>query len=154
MKDNKINFTEIFENIVRASDYVAQDAYQKGLNDAWECIRTLEDIASSWKWNDFYCSLSYHDFLNLYTASEAIEKVKAYEAKQKDENQIRIGDEVESNLGIKYIIYRFSPDKKTAYGLDLSDDRYPARQNVFTVSEAKKTGRHFDEMETLLEMLK
>ena len=148
MGDNTQYFKEIVENIRKDADLIAQDAYQKGLNDAWERVKTLEDMSASGKWNDFYCSLSFHDFLGIFTASEALEKLRSYE---EGKNKIQVGDEVESFLGEKYIVYKLSDDEKTAYGLDLTD--YPVKQNVFTVSKAKKTGRHFDAVKTLFEML-
>lgn len=133
---------------------VAKENYQKGLDDAWECARkincTLND--GGIKYNELYDifgMINQHIIMHQFSASEALEKIKSYEEEQ---NKVRVGDEVESYLSRKYIIYKLSDDGKTAYGLDLTG--YPVIQNVFIASKAKKTGRHFDEIETMMEKMR
>lgn len=137
---------EIGKQDVDILDY--SDGYQKGLEDAWECVRRLEAILYDAKWGEF-SDLSYHELINTFLPTEVIAILEAYEDEQK---QIRVGDEVESYLGRKYIIYKLSDDGETACGLDLTD--YPVIQNMFTASKAKKTGRHFDEIETMMEKMR
>ena len=74
------------------------DGHEDGLNDAWECARKI-------------CKMNYetrrealgvdddHDLLgkifNTFAASEAIDKIKRHEEKQKQaDNEIKVGDEV------------------------------------------------------------
>lgn len=128
--------------------------YRKGRDEAWECARRItclpQDGGISNSGLDAIFEISdIQEIMKNFSASEALEKIREYE---ENKNKIQVGDEVESFLGEKYIVYKLSDDRKTAYGLDLTD--YPVKQNVFTVSKAKKTGRHFDEIEVLLEKMR
>lgn len=62
------------------------EMYAKGLNDAWECARKLVASRTIEEWdslNDYMDVESCIDAFKEYSASEAIEKIKEYEAKQK-----------------------------------------------------------------------
>ena len=55
------------------------EAYESGLNDAWECARKIHIDLSMDKCIEIFEGKSWFD----YTASEAIAKIKEYEEKQK-----------------------------------------------------------------------
>ena len=86
------------------SDYINEhfgelqdEAYQAGLNDAWEAARKIfGDVDSGGLTlnvlNKIFGTKGYSFILQGNTAQEAITKLKAYESKQKD--RIEVGDEV------------------------------------------------------------
>ena len=119
--------------------------YQKGLNDAWECARKLfssmadSDIekAFSTEWNNG----GFHALINLQP-QEAIAKLKAYEEKQKAEDKIKVGDEVDWS-GDKFIVTRiFQPydNAEECDGVDMDGCTY----HDVLISGLTKTGRHVD----------
>ena len=119
--------------------------YQKGLNDAWECARKLfssmadSDIEKAFptEWNNG----GFHALINLQP-QEAIAKLKAYEEKQKAEDKIKVGDEVDWS-GDKFIVTRiFQPYDKAEEcdGVDMDGCTY----HDVLISGLTKTGRHVD----------
>ena len=119
-----------------------EGAYQRGLNDAWEAARKIIEMASPPYWEVF--NEYKEDLFGKITATEAIEKLKAYEEKQKTDEEIKVGDELEWT-GDKYIVtyinYDIDTSEITDYDL-LGDDGSVAdhvKKCSFT-----KTGRHFD----------
>lgn len=124
-------------------------AKEDGLAEAWEYARKLmlstedggmdpQDI----KWI-FGFENSHYYVLKGCSASEAITKIKEYEEKQKQDAEIKVGDEVQSS-DTRYIVVRIKDDGTfeaigacgTDEGLDLS--------------KFHKTGRHFDEIEKIM----
>ena len=142
------------------SDYInehfgdLQDtAYQRGLEDAWEAARKLfssmadSDIEKAFptEWNNG----GFHALINLQPR-EAIAKMKAYEEKQKADNRIEVGDEV-NWFGECFIVTRiFQPHnmKEQCDGID--DDGCVYRDIL--MDDLEKTGRHFDIASILEEM--
>lgn len=94
------NHLSILEGLLRneRADVQKQvdEAYQRGLDAAWEAAKK---IAQQWE-NDtdtehrVVIDDSIRVTLDSMTASEAIEKLKAYEEKQKANDKIKVGDEV------------------------------------------------------------
>ena len=123
--------------------------YQKGLNDAWECARTifctsrgelerifdLEEDDNGLLW-------VYHE----YTASEAIEKIRQYE--QEKEEQITKGDVVLIKSTPEVEILVTYADEEYVSGIALTEvdgnceigDQYT---NI-RISNVEKTGKHYD----------
>ena len=85
-------YTEAEAKYREIRDKLEKDAYQRGLNDAWECARTifctshgelerifdLEEDDNGLLW-------VYHE----YTASEAIEKIRKYEQEKEEQDGLR-----------------------------------------------------------------
>ena len=130
------------------SDYInehfsdLQDmAYQRGLDDAWEAARKVGHCKL---WDDYtkdtgkpsVCAVA---VLDHYTAYEAIEKLKAYEEKQKADDKIEVGDEIIPSYsdiaGVVTLI-----DSDTIYVLW----RDGSSTSRIKLKEVRKTGRHFD----------
>jgi len=152
-----ISTTQYVENLeVLNSDYInehfgdLQDtAYQRGLDDAWEAARKLfssmadSDIEKGFpiEWNNG----GFNALMNLQP-QEAIEKLKAYEEKQKHDDKIEVGDEVEWDndfTGDRFIVTRiYQPygKKEQCDGIDDDGDVYRA----VLIESLVKTGRHFD----------
>lgn len=144
------------------SDYInehfgeLQDtAYQRGLNDAWEAARKIIEMTDPPYWGVF--NEYKDDLFGKISASEAIEKLKIYEEKQKVDDEIKIGDEVESLYDDRTIVENTIPwivtkiregykGKKSYYGIDAEGT---LRNNDFV----RKTGRHFD-IDKILKQMK
>ena len=131
------------------SDYINEhygqlqdDAYQRGLNDAWEAAKKLfssmadSDIDKAFpiEWNNG----GFNALMNLQP-QEAIEKLKAYEERQKADDEIEVGDEIRPSYsdiaGVVTLI-----DDDTIYVLW----RDGSSTSMIKLKEVRKTGRHFD----------
>ena len=112
------------------------EAYQRGLDDAWEAARKI------WQ-PDIYLRIfkvpMRMDCYTKFTASEAIEKLKAYEEKQND--KIVVGDEFVTCTGKRFVVLRVDENGEVDKYFDSEGRTY--RMNV-KYSSMKKTGRHFD----------
>ena len=163
------NHLSILEGLCRERNQKAvENAYQRGLhegndigykdgvndgqNDAWEAARKIAISPGDG-------GLSTHDLFKIfgndslqyafknYSASEAIAKLKAYEEKQKADEEIKVGDEVIYNGTTKCIVVRPEDDERYASLIDSDGTLYSADHR-----ECKKTGRHFDIDKILAEM--
>ena len=130
------------------SDYINEhysslqdDAYQRGLNDAWEAARKLfssmavSDIEKAFpiEWNNG----GFNALMNLQP-QEAIEKLKAYEEKQDD--KIEVGDEVKWHSNV-VVVTRLYKDGVLDWCDGISKD---GRAFHVLAENVRKTGRHFD----------
>ena len=128
----------------------ADEAYQRGLDDAWEAARKLfssmadSDIEKVFptEWNNG----GFNALINL-RPQEVIEKLKAYEEKQKADDEIKVGDEVIYNEH-KFIVFATETEKYYASLFDVNGRHASADHREF-----KKTGRHFD-IDKILEAMK
>ena len=140
------------------SDYInehfgdLQDtAYQRGLNDAWEVARKIIRMPEGDLLNIFTeCYSAVCTALQVllkYDASEAIEKLKAYEEKQDD--KIEVGDEVRlCRHKVPYIVTSCDGDDDTYILMTVNGGFIKAEKyNV------RKTNRHFD-IKGILEAMK
>lgn len=67
-----------------------EDAYNKGLNDAWECVRKIIEDKSMAEWVTLcnFFGVNRNDFFEIfkkYSASEVIEKMKKYDVGTDDD---------------------------------------------------------------------
>ena len=126
-----------------------QEAYQRGLNDAWDAARNIcssDRMTPDMRKAIFGWSLS-ESVMDKFTASEAIEKLKAYE----QDTEIKVGDEVEG-------------DEDGQRGVVI-DSRFENSQVAVLTGNSKvyswwskcaihKTGRHFPEIATVFEKIR
>lgn len=97
---------------------LAKDIYQRGLNEAWEAARkiVLNPDEGGMSVTDIYLVFgnngSMQRIFRSYSATEVIEKLKAYEKKQKVDDEIKVGDVVE----------RYINDKFDSTGIFLGED--------------------------------
>jgi hypothetical protein len=126
--------------------------YHRGLEDAWEAARKighasqmkLKEMAFDFTDKDWCYNPSWYVVMN-YTASEAIAKLKAYEEKQKADDEINVGDEVRHDDG--HIFVATAVDNISVYGIDGTGDfKHSLKCNVH------RTDRHFDISSILKEM--
>lgn len=145
---NKLkNYNEECDGVRRINDADREYCYQKGLNDAWEAAmkivlgkenggllsKELRMIFGT----DSWCSIFAKN-----TASEAIQKIKAYEEQKRAEEEIKVGDEVENVSGDRYVIlyvYHNSKNELRAQGFGHNGTISQMELNRYA-----KTGRHFD----------
>ena len=118
-----------------------EGAYQRGLEYAWETARKLfssmpdSDIEKAFpiEWNNG----GFNALMNL-KPQQAIEKLKAYEDKQKD--SIEVGDEVVTRGVVPdntFLVTKVT--ESTVYGI--SND---GSWNFFNRDSVTKTGKHYD----------
>lgn len=127
-------------------------AYQKGLNDAWEAAKKLfsqmadSDMEKAFpiEWNNG----GFNALMNLQP-QEAIERLKAYEEKQKAEDEIMVGDEVKWNSDL-ITVTRLYDDGGLNWCDGIGND---GRAFHILEENVRKTGRHFD-IEKILEAMK
>ena len=137
------------------SDYINEhygqmqdEAYQRGLEDAWEAAKKLfssmadSDIEKAFpiEWNNG----GFKALMNLQP-QEAIAKLKAYEDKQKD--RIEVGDEVATETGKKYTVVSFG-DGGTVCGFNMD-----GKWTGWKPKEVTKTGKHYD-IQSILEAMR
>ena len=129
------------------------EAYQRGLNDAWEAARkivvdtdrggfTLDAL------KDIFGTQSYTYIMQDNTAQEIIDKIKAYEKKQKADDEIKVGDEVRlCRHKVPYIVTSCDGDDDTYILMTVNGGFIKAgKYNV------RKTGRRFGIGKILEEM--
>lgn len=128
-----------------------KESYQRGLNDAWEAARKIcleEDdggIPAS-AINDIFNVRNYRYAVKDYSASECIEKIRAYEQKQKE---IQVGDEIVCSNGEKYVVFIVYDEKKLVTAF-----RHDGYKKTIESKWVTKTGRHFPEIAEVLQKMK
>lgn len=136
-------------------------SYQKGLSDAWEIARKIvfDSNEGGIRLLDFptiFGNSTIQQVFRKNSAAEAIAKLKTYE-EQKNNNEIKVGDEVESLYDASTVIENTIPwivtkirkgcnGKKSYYGIDAEGT---FRNNDFV----RKTGHHFG-IDKILEEMK
>ena len=123
------------------SDMREAVSYQKGLDDAWEAARKIaqqweEDVDSEHR---VVIDDSIRVTLDSMTASEAIAKLKAYEEKQKAENEIKVGDEVSAEDGTSIFIVTWMSERCIC-GVDKEGRCYSYEPKEI----CGKTGNHYN----------
>lgn len=132
--------------------YDETEAYQRGLNDAWEAARKIVDSRNFTELSNLfdggndrsgaYTVRTPYYVIQNYTAAEAIEKLLVYEEAQ----EIHVGDEVET-VCEKFVVTLIGNDNY--FGVEKGGALISANKNY-----CKKTGRRFPEVAALLEKMK
>ena len=152
------------------SDYINEhfgdlqdDAYQRGLDDAWEAARKIADMWETMDNEDLLETFGVTakigesvigTLFKKQTANEAMLELETYEEKQQTDDKIVVGDEVEWDndfTGDRFIVTRiYQPygKKEQCDGIDDDGDVYRA----VLIESLVKTGRHFDIASILKEM--
>lgn len=131
-----------------------ESAYQKGLEDAWAAARRIAVHTDRGGLNaeemmHIFGEASIALTMDNITAIEAIAKLKAYDEEQ---NSIKVGDEVVVN-GLTGVVMRLD-EKGNIDRYFTSDGKTFGNITGFQNNEVRKTGRHFDEVEKLLERMR
>lgn len=131
-------------------------AYNKGLDEAWETARKL---CQSVKYGGLeeYCSEIFEktpfetfDVFD-YTAPEAIAKIKEYEDKQKQDAEIKVGDEIRLHDATEVVTSVMSTGLQT---IDASGNTSTWYYDTYPLETWKKTGRHFPQIAEVLAELR
>ena len=124
------------------------EAYNKGLNDAWELAKKLwhNDARTN---DDIYGIEYFIDIANEYTPQEALAKFEAYEKEQEKVRQkIMVGDIVALEDGIKGVV--MDEDGVDNVAIFTENGCIEAWMNKKYIT---KTGKHID-IQSLLEQIK
>lgn len=146
------------------SPLLTKDAYMQGLNDAWNAMQKFYEMSNAdmesigLPVNDMVSPHSniYYILQNI-SVNEAFDLIRAYEGqkKQKEDSEIRVGDEVTDGNGIKGVVvgaFRNSFGVEYISVLGTGED-FEVPQ-VMPREDYKKTGRHFPEIAEVLKKLK
>ena len=162
----KIPYEQVMGRMRMDIDYIAEEAYQKGfeagqheattleyqqgLNDAWETVRKLYNY---WYGNDdIFGDETFCEFIFQHSASEVIDRIKAYEESQKAD-EIKVGDEVIPIDAIRRPFVVVSIENNAIYGFELTDGFVP-RGCHRDETHWEKTGRHFPQVAELVKAMK
>lgn len=137
------------------NDIGYKDGVNDGRNDAWEAVRkivlnpynggiSISDLVS------IFGNSSIQNIVKNYSASEVIAELKAYEKKQKADDEVKVGDEVKHKLASKNDDSRgiVTKEWKDVYYIMWSD----GSSGRWDKDRIVKTGRHFDIDKILEEM--
>ena len=123
---------------------LASEAYQRGLNDAWEAAKKIIEMPDPPYWGVF--SEYKDDLFGKITASEAIAKLKAYEEKQKAGEDIKRGDVViRIDDDIRYLVTYVGDGRVCGTGKD-------GKWYGAYLKDVRRTGEHHDIDKILEEM--
>lgn len=139
------------EKLAKVSDLKdkVKEAYKKGYAKAMEDIQEAVRMLLAMDYNDrdlhFGGSHITAEILREFDVREIVERLEAY---KKEQSEIRVGDEVEINDSEVIVTYVRGSKMYVLYG-DGSTEEVTVNH-----TEIRKTGRHFDEVEKLIEILK
>lgn len=123
-----------------------EKAYTRGLNAAWEAAKWLYNNPVNLGEDIFNCD--FWEIYSKYTAQEVVHKIKEYEDTQKQDAEIKVGDEVDHD-GLKSIVVRISND----YVYTVTEIGTTPTYH-YTGTELIKTGRHFPQIVEVLKEIR
>ena len=136
--------------IEREIEIREKEAYQKGLDEAW-CVASSISCMDVSKQLEIFNESGDANIFGCYTAQGALDKLKEYEEQHPDE--IEVGDEVylldELYPRVVTCITTINGENPTAIQLTTS-----GKWCADDVTTLHKTGRHFDQIEEVLNSLK
>ena len=137
------NHLSVLEGLLRNERDDAQkqvdEAYQRGLDDAWEVVKALFQTFGT----ESACVIVKND--NVHGA---IDRLKVYEEQKADE-EIKVGDEVETKDGKKFVVTAFGSSLDGDIAVGVCADGLGRGVDL---KELRKTGRRFDIEKILEEM--
>lgn len=130
-----------------------QVEYIRGLEDARQTLLNLLEIPSG-EWGNIFDHDSYYieAIFKHYSVSEIANRIKSYDEKKKAEEEIKVGDEVKSICGgLVGVVTRVN--QSTGRFRILFSDGSGGMTEIFP-EDYEKTGRHFVQIEEVLEKLR
>lgn len=140
-------------------DELTRLSYEKGLNDAWELAKKIilpaRPHCSNFTGSDLrniFGVDGYDNVMSRFSASEALAKFQEYEEKQKENAELKIGDEIEirAESSIPRMVVT-QIDNQYISTVDAKGDTRCICKNTTTFV---RTGRHFPQIEEILKHLK
>lgn len=180
MKDYKrikdmrnLNDSLIWKRMKRCYDYGYEDgkadtpftdteeaekkAYNRGLSDAWELVKRIESTPEDGGLTNkqivevFGQYWSSFELYGAFSVEEAMDLIKAYEDKQKQDAEIKVGDEVYSDaFDDKGIVTHITTDKVSCVCIICNG----STMMKVGLCGLHKTGRHFDQIAKVLAELR
>lgn len=139
-------------------DAIQKTAYENGLHDAWEIAKKIE-CNSGYDGDELiemFGTYNVETIFAKYKASEALERVRAYEEQKAKtfNDEIKVGDEIvikalHPNREISVIVYKIGHVNTTPMYYCISFEESCG----FTIAynkAIKKTGRHFPQITNLM----
>ena len=134
----KENFERGYRQRKAEDEKEIQEVYQRGLSDAWEAARKIQDTGGNLNW-----------WIHNVSAPEAIEKIRQHEQEQEE---IKVGDEV-TPRETEYddmIVTRLWKDDYDSDCIDAIG--FDGRIGSFLMSRVSKTGKHYEIAEGFAKM--
>lgn len=125
-------------NIETQAEKAQEEAYQRGLSDAWEMAKKIQDTGGNLTW-----------WIHNTSAPEAIEKIRQYE---QEKEEIKVGDEVSLKGGSRGFVTRIvmsGGEQKSAYVV--WSDGYVGN---YSFDALQKTGKHYSDVVEVLQRMK
>lgn len=130
-------------NIETQAEKAQEEAYRRGLSDAWEAARKIQDTGGNLNW-----------WIHNVSAPEAIDKIRQHE--QEQEERITKGDVVRIKSAPEVEILVTYADGVHFSGIALTEvddsceigDQY----TDIVIHKVEKTGRHYEIAEVLAKM--
>lgn len=148
------NHLSILEGLVR-KDIMEQvdEAYQRGLEDAWGCAKKLFSEMSDTEIEKVFPVEWKNGFKGLMQMKPqyAIDKIKDHEAKQKQEDELKyhVGDEFDNGSGRRFVVMKVDDNGEVDRYFDGNGTTY---RMDWKYPNMKKTGRRFDISSILKEL--
>lgn len=150
---------EAYEKGFDAGRTLNTGKYEKGLNDAWEAARKIVldviplDALVKMFGNDPYSLIG--KIFEVYSASEVVTRIKAWEEEQKEQKEIKVGDEVgyygvadeHGNVCYSGVVLEIRKDDYLV--MEKSGKTYQLKKKLVM----SKTGHHFPEIATVLKKM-
>ena len=136
------------------------DAHDKGLNEAWNLVRRIESIPDKGGLTNkqieevFGRYRTSFSLYNEFSAKEAIDRYRQWEDKQKQDTEIKVGDEVV--CGDAYVVVTYISPEGEWDGFLLNDEHGKHGQGYTCMSDFRgwrKTGRRFSQIIEILSKL-
>ena len=118
------------------------EAYQRGLNDAWDVARKIFSMDGEVR-ETLLHNCFFKDIIENISASEAVKKIRQYEKQE----EIKVGNEVDGEGG-RGIITKISND-----GDHFNIMWENGSTGYYMIEDFKKTGRHFPEIAEVLKKM-
>jgi len=143
----KTGYDKAFSTLNENWQLVTSEAAEKGRNESWELAYRL--VFNQGNIRDVFDTESLGRIFETYSASEAIERIKAHEEKKQEEDEeLKVGDEVVTVAGDKGVVTGIINNDVYLFisGWETSQVKHKLC--------CKKTGRHFPEIVEVLKSLK
>ena len=134
---------------VRSESYI--DGLKDGQNDAWKFARKMISTSGNEMSEMWGCATNFGEVMHNTTYSEAKAK---YDAWKREKEEIHIGDEVtaktDTDKDMPKGIVTYNNPEQSQFLVIKSDGTF----SWWHKGGLRKTGRHFDEVEKLLERMR
>ena len=124
-----------------------EDAYQRGLDDAWECAKYILRLGSTKQEDIFHCHGDI-EILKQFSPSVAIEKIKMYEEQEEQKkDEVKVGDRVRTikdidkngvdvfPIGTIGVVSSIDYNCSLPYIISVDDDYWKYSRDMFEVIE-------------------